>query len=278
MSCLKGGGGFSGEGNSPFSLKLGERRHVMKRHIHRLGTCLVLVGCLIYSTIAFAQTLTIVGQLTAQESIILSTEKAAKIKKIHFKESEIFKKGAVLASFNCAVDEAKLKKARALHDVAKRRLETIQGLRKFNSSTELEVDMANAEVAKAVAEVEIGRAVVRQCQLKAPFSGKVSKLIAKDHEFLNVSKPVMEIINDQTLNVEFLAPSLWLKFLKVGLKFSITVRETGQSYTAILTRIGAQVDPVSHSVKVVGLIDYHDVDLLAGMTADVIMPSDILHE
>ena len=64
-------------------------------------------------------------------------------------------------------------------------------------------------------------------------------------------------------------PSGWLRWLKSGYRFRVGIDETGKSYPAHVTRLGARVDPVSQSVKVTATIDGRFTELVAGMSGRV---------
>ena len=71
------------------------------------------------------------------------------------------------------------------------------------------------------------------------------------------------------LELEFLVPSRWLMWLRVGGAFKVTIDETRKTYPAKFIRIGARVDPVSQSVKVVAAIDGRFPELVSGMSGRV---------
>jgi multidrug efflux pump subunit AcrA (membrane-fusion protein) len=49
----------------------------------------------------------------------------------------------------------------------------------------------------------------------------------------------------------------------------LRVDETGKTYIARVARIGARVDPVSQSIKVVAVIEGRPSELMAGMSGRV---------
>jgi hypothetical protein len=49
----------------------------------------------------------------------------------------------------------------------------------------------------------------------------------------------------------------------------VRIDETGKTYPAKVTRLGAKVDPVSQSVKVVAAIDGSFPELIAGMSGKI---------
>ena len=82
---------------------------------------------------------------------------------------------------------------------------------------------------------------------------------------------LLEILDDSTLELEFIVPSRWLSWVRSGSAFQVSIDETGKSYPAKVQRIGARVDPVSQSVKLTAVIDGRFNELVAGMSGKVLM-------
>lgn len=213
----------------------------------------------------------ILAQLSPRQQTVLSSEISARIEKLPLKEGMTFEAGQELVEFDCLVGKARLEKAEATAVAAEKKLAIIQQLQEYRSSTKLEEAVAAAEVAKTAAEVNEESAVVSKCTLTAPFAGKISEINVFRYQFVRAGDPLMKIIDDSTLEVEFLAPSSWLTWLEPGFAFQINVSETGSSHSATVVRVGANIDPVSHTVKVIGQIDERSANLIAGMTGRVLM-------
>jgi multidrug efflux pump subunit AcrA (membrane-fusion protein) len=135
----------------------------------------------------------------------------------------------------------------------------------------LEAEVAAAEVAKSRAKISAGSAVVSKCNITAPFPGRVVELKVRDHQFVQAGQAMLEILDDSVLEVEFLAPSRWLSWLKLGHAFQIGIDETGRSYPAKVSRLGAKIDPLSQSIKVVAEVTGNFPELLSGMSGRVLL-------
>jgi len=77
------------------------------------------------------------------------------------------------------------------------------------------------------------------------------------------------VLHANSLDLEFLVPSRWLRWLKPGLPLRVSIDETRRTYPARFTRIGARVDPVSQTVKVAATIEGRHPELVAGMSGRV---------
>lgn len=209
------------------------------------------------------------AQLLPRRYTTVAAEIGAKISQLPIAEGGGFRAGQTLVSFDCSLQRAQMEKAKAELKGAEQALKTNQRLAELNSVGQLDLDMAEANVGKARAEVGATQAVLSKCQISAPFSGRVAEQKAREQQFVQAGQPLLDIIDDSVLELEFLVPSRWLAWLKVGGKFDVQIDETGKSYPARFIRIGARVDPISQSVKVAAAIHGQFPELVAGMSGKV---------
>lgn len=211
------------------------------------------------------------AQLTPKRFTTLAAEVGAKIQSLPVPEGGAFKAGQTLVSFDCSLQQSQAQKARAVLDAAEATLKSTTRLAELNSAGKLELELAQTEAAKARADVSFNTVMLGKCHVAAPFAGRVSEQKVREQQYVQPGQPLLEILDDSTLELEFIAPSQWMAFLKVGSAFEIRIDETGRSYPAAIVRTAARVDPVSQSVKFVGAIRGRFPDLIAGMSGRVIV-------
>jgi membrane fusion protein (multidrug efflux system) len=209
------------------------------------------------------------AQLMPRRYTTIAAEIGAKISAISVQEGSAFQSGQTLVSFDCSLQQAQLQKAQAELDGAEQTFKSNLRLQELNSVGQLELDLSKSATAKAKAELGANNAVLSKCQIDAPFSGRVSEQKAREQQYVQPGQPLLDIIDDSILELEFLVPSVWLRWLKVGNAFQVQIDETRKTYPAKFIRIGARVDPVSQSVKVVAAISGRFPELMAGMSGRV---------
>lgn len=209
------------------------------------------------------------AQLVPHDYTTLASEIAARIDRITKRPGEHFRQGETLVVFDCVAQRAEAAKAQAVLLVAQKTYAVNRRLAELKSIGQLELDVSAAEIDKAKADFAIAEAAVSKCTIAAPFSGGVVDQKAREYQYTTPGQALLEILDDRALEVEFIAPSVWLRWLKPGYAFSVAIDETGKSYRAHVELIGARVDPVSESIKVTGIIDGDAPDLIAGMSGRV---------
>jgi RND family efflux transporter MFP subunit len=206
------------------------------------------------------------AQLTPRDFTTLSSETAARIDKINTRVGEHFKKGDVLVVFDCAILQAQVAHARAVSVQAEKTYAINQRLVALKSMGQLELDVSQAEVAKAKADLAGADAAASKCTIAAPFNGVTVEQKAREFQYTTPGQPLLDILDDSSLEVELIAPSRWLGWLRPGYGFDVHIEETDKTYPARITRLSGRVDPVSQSVKVFGEITASAPELMAGMS------------
>ena len=209
------------------------------------------------------------AQLVPRDFTTLSSEISARIDRIATRAGEHFKKGDILVVFDCVAQRAQAAKMRAIALAAEKTVAVNERLAALKSIGGLELEVSKAEVAKAKADVAIAEATVSKCAIAAPFSGVTVEERAHAFQYLPPGQPLLDILDDRSLEVEFLAPSSDVRWLAAGTPFEIHIDELDKSFPARVTRLGARIDPVSQSVKVTGEITGNGDSLLAGMSGRV---------
>ena len=216
----------------------------------------------------YAASTAIRALLEPLQSAILSSEMDGKISRLHKRDGESFKKGDRLVTFSCSSHEIEQRRLKSKLNSTKLIYENALQLQSLNSIGELDVSLAEAETFIAKAELSGANLSVRRCAINAPFNGRVIEVARKQHEWINIGEPLMEVFNDQDFLLKMLIPSSWLVWLKPGTPFRVSIDETGKTYDAKITKIGARIDPVSRTVTVRGKVTESDKNFIHSMSGN----------
>jgi RND family efflux transporter MFP subunit len=206
------------------------------------------------------------AQLTPRAYTTLSSELAARIDRTATRTGERFKKGDVLVVFDCVIQRAQASRARAVLTQAEKTYAINARLAALKSIGQLELEISAAEVQKGRADIAAADATVSKCTVAAPFTGITVDQKARDFQYATPGQALLEVLDDHVLEIELIAPSRWLAWLKPGYAFEVHIEETDKTYQARVIRLGGRVDPVSQSIKVIGEISSQAPELMAGMS------------
>jgi membrane fusion protein, multidrug efflux system len=211
------------------------------------------------------------AQLTPVKYAALAAEMPAKVERVTMYEGQAFKRGDVLVAFDCEMQRAQLQKMQAQLFAAETTLTGNERLSELNAIGAVELNTSLAEVQKAKADVAYLQATVKKCTISAPFDGRAGDVLVREQQFVKAGDPLLNIFDDSALELEFILPSSWLVWLDPGHRFEVNIEDTGNTYPARLKRLSGHVDPLSHTVKAVAVIDGDYAELLSGMSGFILL-------
>ncbi|MBB3808174.1 efflux RND transporter periplasmic adaptor subunit [Pseudochelatococcus contaminans] len=206
------------------------------------------------------------AQVTPRYATTLSSEIVGRIVSLPVREGESFVEGQELAAIDCASYEARLTQADAQTRRNERKAQALRLLDQRGATGKVELELAEIDVAASRAERQLAAIDVSRCTINAPFSGSVTGLKVKNHQYVPVGEQIISILSNRELEVEMLVPSRWLAWLTTGRHFTIHIDELDQDFPASVTRLAADIDPVSQSVKVFATVTGDFPSLSPGMS------------
>ncbi len=181
------------------------------------------------------QTFPVIGRFVAKRSGVVASRTRGPVDKILVNVGDRVKKDDIIASIvtNSIVWQIKLKEAAVKGKSAavrtanaeitfvKQELKRLKNLRRSAAFSQARFDdkrqqvvKAESAAAEALAELQQVRADLKlteislyNAQIRAPFSGVVSKRYTESGSFLNVGEPVVNLIDDDSLEIEADVPS-----------------------------------------------------------------------
>lgn len=210
--------------------------------------------------------------LMPQRETTLVSQTVSQVREIAGGLGNAFKKGATLVRFDCGQPVARRDIARAAVGSAKQNLAAKERLKALKAAGGVEVEMARAALDKAQAELQLAQVQIGQCRIRAPYDGRIVRQYVRQYQGVKAGDPLLEIVATGALKLRLNVPSRWLKWLKPGVKFEISIDETGKTYPATVSALNARVDAASQSIEIEGLVVGKHAELLAGMSGTARFP------
>ncbi|MEO1173543.1 MAG: efflux RND transporter periplasmic adaptor subunit, partial [Myxococcota bacterium] len=180
------------------------------------------------------------------------------------------KAGQVLVRLDTSVEYAELQSAIAAAKLTKINLDRASKLNSKKFSTDSAVQNAEAANLQADARVAQARAVISRKTITAPFSGRLGIRQVDLGQFLNVGTPVVELVSDQKMYVDFMLPQRFLADLVPGLEVTVRTDAFGeQTFDGKIESVEARVDDSSRNVRFRAALDNPDAKLRDGMFVDL---------
>jgi membrane fusion protein, multidrug efflux system len=206
------------------------------------------------------------GVVRAVTEATIAVDFTARITKLPVMEGASFRKGDVLAQFDCRRFVAETNAARAQARARELVMANNRKLLERGAIGGNEVKVSEAQFEEARANATALESKTTHCTLRAPFDGRMEERKAQEQESPAPNQPLFKIIDMSRLEIEAIIPSRWMMFVHEGDSFTFAIDETGATLSAKVTRLGAAIDPVSQTIKTYGVITDPQVSVLPGMS------------
>jgi membrane fusion protein, multidrug efflux system len=206
------------------------------------------------------------GVINPVSESTVASKMTARITAMPYGEGQSFPAGALLARFDCSQIQAELRAAQAATAAYRKTYDTNVELDQYEAVGKNEVAVSKANLGKAEAEANAVGAQLSDCEVRAPFAGKIVEQLARAKEIAASGQPLLKIQSGRDVEMELIVPSNWLTWLQPGAAFSFKIDETGNVIRGKVKRFGASVDPVSKTIRVTGIVTERNGLVLAGMS------------
>jgi RND family efflux transporter MFP subunit len=204
--------------------------------------------------------------LVAPVNTTLASPMFGRIEKHKVSLGSSFKKGDLLLSFVCDDKDAQVEMGEAEFASAQTNYENKLKLQGLSQAGEIEVTLAATDASRAKAQLDLFKAQADQCDIKAPFNGRVAKVLVSPYQGVAQGEPVLEILSADGLKAVMNIPATWLHKIQLGNQVSLLIDETGMRYSGKLSAINSKVDSVSHTIEVEAKVSNPPSELLPGMS------------
>lgn len=204
--------------------------------------------------------------LVADRETTLSSPIPASIKMLYVSIGVPFGAGQTLVAFDCEEPAARLNMANAELAGAVESHEAKVRMQGLEQASDVEVALAASAAAKARGQVELQKAQVAQCTIKAPWAGRVAKVHVRTRMSVTPGQPMVDIVKSGPLRLKLNVPSKLITRLKENGMFDVAIDETGKSYPAKILAVNSRVDPVSQTIEIEASMVKAYAELLPGMS------------
>lgn len=216
------------------------------------------------------ETVSSVGNLVADEAVIIRPEVDGRITEIGFEEGQPVEKGQMLFRLDDAVFRAQLEEAEARLQLNQRTYERVKALNKRGHSSAEVLDKAFSDMRMAKASVALNEARLEKMEIVAPFSGIAGLRQVSLGAFVEAKTELVTLVDLDSLKVEFRLPERYFRVVRMG---AVVRAEPdalpGEVFEGAIYAIAPAIDINGRSIAVKAKIDNTGGRLRPGMFARV---------
>lgn len=211
-----------------------------------------------------------VGNLRAENSIVVAPEVAGRIVEIPGREGSAVKAGDVLVRLDPAVAEAEAAQARASVELTQANAARATNLARHQFGTERAKDEAVSALHQAEAHLALAVARLAKMVITAPFDGVLGLREKSIGAYVNAGEPILTLSSIDPMLVELRAPELKSAAVQPGQSVTVTIDAlAGKPFAGLVTAADPDLDAAGHSLRLRASLDNPEGLLKPGMFARV---------
>ncbi len=189
------------------------------------------------------------GTVKAEKSVALRTEMGGTVTKIYVKEGQKVVKGAVLAQLDAAILNNKIAEVQIQYQLAKTTYERQARLWKQQIGSEMQYLQAKSAKEGLENTIKTLQVQVDKLKVRAPFSGTVDAIFAKEGELASPQVPFLRLVNLQEVYVESDVTEAYAKSIKKGTRVLVFFPSLDYGVASKISQVGSFINPNNRSFK-----------------------------
>lgn len=219
--------------------------------------------------------LSTVGSLRSNESVVLRPEIAGRVESVPFTEGATVKKGELLIALDAGIAQSEVQQVEAQQKLARLSLGRAQKLKQSGAVSQSRLDQANADFAVAAANVSLARAKLEKTRITAPFDGVVGLRKVSPGDYVNVGQELASFESFDPMKVEFTIPEVYAPLVKTGQEIEIGIEALpGKRFTGAVFALDPQVSEGGRSIALRASVPNPDITLKPGYFARINLVAD----
>lgn len=219
------------------------------------------------------QSITAVGSLRADETVVIKSEIEGRILRIHFTEGQTVPRGAKLVSLDPAEAQAQLAASSSEVRIAQVTYDRLMELVQRQLASRQELDQAQARLEQAKAREALDRVRLDKTVISAPFEGVIGLRQVSVGALVDKNQAMATLEKIKPIQVQFQLPEIHVARLRRGQEVMLTTdAHPGRTFTGRIHAIDTAVDPATRSITVRARLDNARGELRPGMFARINLP------
>jgi membrane fusion protein (multidrug efflux system) len=191
------------------------------------------------------------GQIKSAQEIDLMAQQSGYLTAVNVQSGDQVEKGQLLFQIANKTQAAAVASARAGLTQAKAHYDRIETLVKEGAASQDELDTQDKNLQQSKAMLDQAEKAYSETQVSAPFSGQVTATDLAVGSYVNVGDTLIGIVSGKEKFVQYVLPSGYLKFAKLGQSVSFNNPfEKTQAVSAKVSYVSPEIDIQSASFVV----------------------------
>jgi membrane fusion protein (multidrug efflux system) len=219
---------------------------------------------------SIVDTVELVGQLEAEESVMIKAETDGTIASIEFLEGSRAATGDLLFRLRDDEQKARLREAQAGLTMAQLDHERAKALRARQTISQAELDRAQSNRLQAEAERDLAEVRLQRTEVRAPFDGALGARLVSPGDRITSETELVSIESVDPLRLVFTVPEVAVTVARPGIPVTINVAPLpNQSFAGEVYFVAPSLDPRSRRLLLKARVPNPEGRLRPGLFANI---------
>jgi RND family efflux transporter MFP subunit len=192
----------------------------------------------------------VTGTVESDKNIIISPEIGGTVEKMYVEQGQTVKAGQVLAKMDDLLIRKQIAELKVALDLAKTIFEKQENLWKEKIGTEVQYLQAKTNKESLESRLSSANAQLSKTLVKAPFSGTVQTVFAKEGEMAAPGMPLLQMADGSDSYVEAEVAETYIGKVKKGDSVTIEFPSIQLTKKAVISSVGDVIKPDNRTFKV----------------------------
>lgn len=221
-------------------------------------------------TLSWPKSVTSVGSLRSDESVIVRAEQSGRITALNFKEGQPVKAGQLLVQLDDSLARAELEQSKANQKLAKAKFDRAVELQQRQFISGQARDEAENAMRVADATVSLSEAKLTKLFIKSPFSGTVGLRTASIGDYVKDGQDIVNLEKTDPIKVDFKIPEIFQSKVRVGQALAVNLDAIpGKPFSGVVYALNPQLDTAGRALVLRAQMNNRSGELKPGMFARV---------
>lgn len=216
-----------------------------------------------------------VGTVESAKEAVVNAARSGELQSVDVRQGQKVDRSQLLASVESS-------SAKSLHEASLASLKQAQDgydraqqVYSKGGVTEVKMMEVMTKLTQAQAAEAAAAAALEDCQVRAPFDGRIARVFVHQGERVTVEQPLFSIIDASGLEISIPVPENEIAQIRIGDRARVIFPALGTTeYVATVREKSLIANPLSHTYNCRLNIDACPVELLSGMVGKVYLDSD----
>ncbi|GIW41105.1 MAG: MexH family multidrug efflux RND transporter periplasmic adaptor subunit [Candidatus Binatia bacterium] len=230
----------------------------------------VYVELLEVSPSSIREVVRLVGQLEAEESVVVKPETEGVVESVEFEEGQLVRKGELLFRLEDEEQKARLREAEALLVLAEDEYRRTLTLARKGTVSPAELDRTRAAFEAAKARRDLARVELERTRIRAPFDGVLGARMVSPGDRVDRETALVRIDAVSRLQLVFTIPETAVGRARTGVPVEVEVAAwPGERFPGEVFFVAPALDPATRRLLLKAWVPNEHGKLRPGMFAEI---------